>query len=1116
MGKKLIGLAVLVLMLGTVTPGRGADANLMGWWTFDGHVLDSSGYDRHGTLNGDPQFTMGVFNEALEFNGDDYVSIDGYQGVLGAHAFSIATWVKQTAGSTGTIVGWGEITDGARVRFLVRNDGQLRMSTFSGRIESVTNLSLNEWYHIAVTKVQDQDLATLYLDGTDVTSTAQSFSGLNVVADADVGIGWDPVNQGSYHVGMIDDVLIYDKALTPEEIQQIIEGLGGEPYPYAYGPSPADGALHLDTWVNLSWSPGGKAVSHDVYMGETFDDVNEATRDSDLFRVNQATTFYVAGFPGFAYPEGLVPGTTYYWRIDEVNEADPNSPWKGPVWSFTVPSKKAYQPDPVDGVKFFNTDVELRWAAGLGAVMHTVYFGTHFDDVNEAVGGTLAPETTYSPGPLELDTIYYWRVDEFDGIVTHRGDIWSFTTKPPIAVTDPDLLCWWTFDEGIGRNVLDWSGHGHDGAIYGNPQWVDGYHGGALRFDGIDDYVIHQLPEARHYDNFTVALWVKADRLGQGQYMSPFSSHTPNSSGFQIDVDGTNPGVYRTNRSGEAGLAFGRVTLQWVHLALVVEGTTLQYYYNGTWATSHTYEENDLLFNEFMVGVSRNNTNYFDGAVDDLRVYTKAMTEEEVQLVMRGDLRMAWNPGPADGSTLDIDAAIPLSWTRGDDASQHDVYLGTDIDAVKNVDTSDTAGIYRGRQSVTTYTPDDVEWGGGPYYWRIDEVNTDGTVTKGRIWSFTVTDFILVDDFESYTDDDINGEAIWQHWIDGFGVPDNGAQVGYLIPPYAEQTIIYSGGQSMPLMYDNTAGATNSEAVLALTAPRDWTRHSLSDLSLWFRGYPGSVGSFVEGPAGTYTLTASGADIWGAADQFHFAFKTLNGAGSIVARVTSVQNTNAWAKAGVMIRETLEAGSKHAFACVTPANGVASQGRTTVDGTSFSSNQTGIAAPYWVKLERDASGNFTVTHSANGTTWQSVANSIPTNIPMTSDVYIGLAVTSHDAAQTCQAVFSNVTTTGNVSGQWGHQDVGITSNAAEPLYVALLNANGASGVVAHADPAAATIDIWIEWRIPLHAFADQGVNLVDVDSIAIGLGTKSGAAASGGSGTMYFDDIRLCRRQAEP
>jgi len=212
-----------------------------------------------------------------------------------------------------------------------------------------------------------------------------------------------------------------------------------------------------------------------------------------------------------------------------------------------------------------------------------------------------------------------------------------------------------------------------------------------------------------------------------------------------------------------------------------------------------------------------------------------------------------------------------------------------------------------------------------------------------------------------------------------------------------------------------------------------------------------------------------------------------------------------------MIRETLDAGSKHAFACVTPGSGVAAQGRTATDGASFSTSQAGVTAPRWVKLERDAAGNFTVSHSANGTTWEPVANAIPTNISMSSNVYIGLALTSHDAAQTCQAKFSNVTITGTVTGQWSHQDVGITTNAAEPLYVSLANSTGTPAVVVNDDANAATTDIWTQWVIPLQEFADQGINLADVDKIAIGLGSRGSATTPGGSGTLFIDDIRLYR-----
>src|SRR4030066_232034 len=183
----------------------------------------------------------------------------------------------------------------------------------------------------------------------------------------------------------------------------------------------------------------------------------------------------------------------------------------------------------------------------------------------------------------------------------------------------------------------------------------------------------------------------------------------------------------------------------------------------------------------------------------------------------------------------------------------------------------------------------------------------------------------------------------------------------------------------------------------------------------------------------------------------------LTGAGSIVAKVNSVQNTNVWAKAGVMIRETLDPDSAHAFACVTPASGVAAQGRPSTGGVSVNYNQTGVTAPYWVKLERSISGMFTVSHSANGSTWSPVTGATPQTIPMGANVYIGLAVTSHDAALKCQAVFSNVTTAGNVTGQWAHQDIGITSNAAEPLYVAVSNSSGTPAGVANDDPTASTV-----------------------------------------------------------
>jgi hypothetical protein len=287
-------------------------------------------------------------------------------------------------------------------------------------------------------------------------------------------------------------------------------------------------------------------------------------------------------------------------------------------------------------------------------------------------------------------------------------------------------------------------------------------------------------------------------------------------------------------------------------------------------------------------------------------------------------------------------------------------------------------------------------------------------------------------------------------------------------------------------------------------------------LSLWFRGYPDSVGSFTDNFDGTYAMTASGGDIWGQSDHFHFAYKMLNGAGSIVAKVESLSDTHPSAKAGVMIRETLAADSRYAIVAVTPGNGVIFEARLDAGIASEQpATETGITAAHWVKLERDLAGNFTASHSTDGSAWEMLA--VPGIIQMGSNVYIGLPLTAHNDGNpvplTCEAALSNVTITGDVSGQWTSQDIGIQSNDAEPMYVAIANNTGQPAVVYHNDPDATQIDSWTEWNIDLRDFA--GINLADVNSIAIGFGDRNNPQA-GGLGKMYFDDIRLYRPRCVP
>jgi hypothetical protein len=206
-----------------------------------------------------------------------------------------------------------------------------------------------------------------------------------------------------------------------------------------------------------------------------------------------------------------------------------------------------------------------------------------------------------------------------------------------------------------------------------------------------------------------------------------------------------------------------------------------------------------------------------------------------------------------------------------------------------------------------------------------------------------------------------------------------------------------------PSWTTDSLGATTTSAAVTVTVnvsssglPAGW---SSADVG----GVPFAGSSSFSG--GTFTLTGSGADVWGTADQFQYVYRSLTGDGTIVARVASVQNVASWVKAGVMIRETLNTGSAHAFMLVSAAKGVAFQRRQTTGGTSVNTAGSLSAAPRWIKLAR-AGNTFSAYESADGVTWTLVGTD---TIPMGTTVFIGLGVTSHNTAATATCTFDNVT-----------------------------------------------------------------------------------------------------------
>ncbi|MBL7187739.1 MAG: hypothetical protein ISS70_15560 [Phycisphaerae bacterium] len=1058
MTRRLTLMVAAVLVLGAVAPNicSAADPNLVGWWRLnDGsgdNAIDSSGNNLHGVLVDNPVWVTGVQGTALQFSGGNHVAVPGYEGILGTQSRTSAAWINVTKTSA-SIITWGPAGSGTKWIMRTHNGpASLRLECGRGNTYGTTDLADGEWHHVAVVLIDDgsPDVSELllYVDGAlDPIMDGGTPNQMDTSSGGEFRIAYDLNNTPRTYDGMIDDVRIYDRALSADEIQALMDDPGGT-VTQALAPSPADGAIVESTWYNLSWTAGDLATSHLVYISDNLDDVSEGRVEP----IPAAGTFAVIGF-GKPFPEGLIPGTTYYWRVDGVNDAEADSPWKGSIWSFSVRPKTAWHPAPADGALFVDADTDLAWDPGVGAALHYVYFADNFQDVNSAEGSAFVLGTTYDPGPLETGKTYYWRVDSSDGLTTHRGKAWSFTATTPGGGL---LGEYFNTMDPIGEPVL-------------------------TRIDPIIDI---DFGNASPEPNVVNADWFSVRWRGelQAAFSEVYTFYTRANDGSRLWID--------------EKLIVDKWA--WVNTVVDTRGEPIELV-AGKW-----YSIRMELFNE-------------DGDSEAHLLWESASQPKAIipSAAFSPPLR-AGGPSPSNGAT-GVKMMPTLKWSPGIGAASHEVYFGTDADAVSSAVVTSPEHKSSPAIGSESYDPGKLTWH-TTYYWRVDEVNavSPDSPWTGRVWSFTTGDFLVVDNFEDYTDDDAANEAIWQSWIDGFGTAANGSQVGNLFPPYAEQTIVHGGRQSMPLSYDNTAGVANSQAELTLSYPRDWTEEGVSVLSLWFRGYPASVGSFTEGPVGTYTMTAAGSNIGGTADEFHFAYKTLTGPGSITARVDSIQNTHDQAKAGVMIRETLDPNSAHAFACITPVDGVGSRGRDTTGGGSFSTFQAGITAPHWVKLERDVAGNFTVSHSTNGSTWQPVELSAPTAIPMDATVYVGLALTSRNAAVTCEAKFSNVAITGNVGAQWTNQDIGILGNAAEPLYVAVTDGASASAVVAHDDASAATIDVWTEWVIDLTRFADQDVNLANIDKIAVGLGAQSGLVAPGGSGTLFIDDIRLLRPAEEP
>jgi len=461
----------------------------------------------------------------------------------------------------------------------------------------------------------------------------------------------------------------------------------------------------------------------------------------------------------------------------------------------------ASKPNPIKKATDVARDVVLGWLAGPYAKTHDVYFGTDFADVNNATTaaplGVLASPgqsaSSFDPaGLLTFGQTYYWRVDEVNAApdsTVYKGYTWNFTAETYGYTVKPT--------KATASSQLN--------TLTGPDKTIDG-----SGLDALDEHATSSSQEWVSKKNVT-PIWI------QYQFDSVYKL-------YQM-------WVWNSNQTVEPDVGFGAedVTIEtsldgttWTTLANVPEFAQATGEPNYVYNTVVDFAGTQAKYVKLTINSNWAGTNKQSGLSEVRFFYIPGK---------------AYLPTPVSGDTgVAIDAV--LNWRPGREVVKHEVYLGTDPNALSLVSTVTDHRCPLGPLGLLY---------GKTYYWKVNEVNEAGSPAswEGDVWSFSIPDYFVVDDFEQYND---KCKGIFWSWIDGLGgngsedcgvgpVPGNGsgATVGNLNPPFAEQTIVHGDAQSMPFFYDNSF-VGYSEAVRTFGTAQDWTKGGVKTLVLYFRG----------------------------------------------------------------------------------------------------------------------------------------------------------------------------------------------------------------------------------------------------------------------------------------
>jgi hypothetical protein len=434
----LMSCVCLLTLLGIVQADPQADwekaitaANPLHWYKFNetaGTNCNDSGSGKlNGTYDGPKPGQEGFFGptSAAVFNrtaGTNRANFSGAANLTGQWTVEYIVMSTKAAAANDSmalndsdttsirLAGW---TSTGEVGFTLYGVADYQFTPSAGYTLQNLIAPLNQWIHLTF---RNNGSGTQVFVNGELMGTSSSSVDLPLLR-----IGGRGAGPADWLQGVLDETVVFNRALSDQDILAHATTVGLAAIK-ARNPSPADGALAVGMPL-LQWKAGLNALFHSVYLG-TSPNLTQA----NLVSARQPFTLYY-------HTAGLQPGTTYYWRVDEI-ESDGVTVHTGDVWSFVAQALTAYYPNPADGAVDAASTPMLTWLPGQTAIKHHLYFGDSNDAVSKGAAGTDKGEVkdpNFAPGTLESLTTYYWRVDETAaGGAVRTGPVWKFTTCLPV------------------------------------------------------------------------------------------------------------------------------------------------------------------------------------------------------------------------------------------------------------------------------------------------------------------------------------------------------------------------------------------------------------------------------------------------------------------------------------------------------------------------------------------------------------------------------------------------------------------------------------------------------------------------------------------------------------